>query len=148
MRILTRFGATVFLCLALTGCVDDEKEDKCLEKTLFCASIPDEPDTPIPLTVEISNPAKWDSVWIELRTGDEVEKGALVEAWGVGHGGASSRTISLPEGDYCAHATYMRTGDTLETYDDDNVSREADTDECGCFLGWDVSTGSLDLKEE
>ena len=140
MRILNRSTPWLWLCLlALAGCEKDGCKDK------ICTNEPSRPDELLSANLQISNSSAWDSVVVEIHSGDRVETGALLHKETLKSG--KSRTgISVGQGDDSAKATYMKTGDTLEVYDADDASWDSKTDDCDCVTGWSRNSAVLDLQ--
>lgn len=142
MGILGRFLTTgAILSLALTGCQSEECKDK------TCPREPDRPSDQLSASIQCSSPAGWDSVVVELHSGDRVETGALLHKWTL-KAGASTPAMAVGEGHYSAKATYMRTGDTLDVYDSDDASWDSNKDECGCITGWSRNAAKLDVTAQ
>jgi len=97
------------------------------------------------VSIQVSSTYNWDSIFVELHSGDEVESGRLLQSWTLKEG-LTPLSVQVGDGKYSAKATYMRTGDTLEVFDSDNASWDSNTDECDCVTGWTRNNGKLDLS--
>lgn len=135
LRLAASTLATVSVIM-MSGCDED---DECANRICPKSATP-RPTDPLALDVDVS--AGWDSVWVEIHSGDAVENSPLYASWS----GADSRSMSVGDGTWSGHAVYIRPGDTLDTYDADRTSWSEETDECDCFEGWSRNDGKLDLR--
>lgn len=142
MGVLRRIPLLLIAGIALVSC--DTEDDKC--KGRICTrSAGSEPSSSLDLQVDVDG--GWDSVWVEVHSGETVEQSTLHAAWGTRSGNAS-RTLKVNPGKWSGHAVYIRPGDTLDTYDADETEWNENNDECGCFEDWSPENGKLDLRED
>lgn len=136
------------LCLVLTGLLALAAcNDSSCRQPVESRNCPvSEKPTGADLILRYSDPARYDSVIIEVYSGN-VDDGQL--EWTLRPAGhtTSKKLENIEFGAYSARASYYRNGIRGDAIDGDDVGTDSDSDGCGC-VSYSEEDGELDLELE